>query len=69
MTHSVYKFTMFFDNEFPPEDRQERYVVAATEDDAIDKFHQYLDQLKEKGFAVPTHYSDYPTVELEYVIV
>lgn len=69
MAHSVYTFTLFFNNEYLPEDRQERYVVAETEEDAIDKFHQYLDQQKADGFAAPTHYSYYPTVELANIIV
>ena len=26
--HTVFKFNLFFDGDFKPEDRQERYVVA-----------------------------------------
>ncbi len=67
--HTVFKFVMFFDSECRPEDRQERYVVAKTEDEAIQKFNKYLKHQAEAGFAKPTSYSYYPTVEIEYVIV
>ena len=67
--HTVFKFTMFFDGDFRPEDRQERYVGAKTEAEAIDKFNKYLQHQADAGFAKPTAYSYYPTVEIDYVIV
>lgn len=67
--HTVFKFTMFFDGDFRPEDRQERYVVAKTEDEAIEKFRKYLQHQAANGFAKPTAYSYHPTVEIDYVIV
>ena len=67
--HTVFKFTMFFDGDFRPEDRQERYVVAKTEAEAIDKFNKYLQHQADAGFAKPAAYSYYPTVEIDYVIV
>jgi len=69
MSHGVYKFTMFFDGDFRPQDRQERFVVAETETEAIQKFNKYLEQQAAAGFAKPTAYSYLPTVEIDYVIV
>lgn len=66
---TVFKFVLHFDSDCRPEDRQERYVVANSEDEAIDKFHTYLDHQAKNGFMKPYCYSFYPTVEINYVIV
>ena len=63
---TVYKFKMFFGEEF--EDVQERYVVAKTEDEAIAKFQSYIAWLVAEGFQAPRSYWDYPQVEIDYVI-
>lgn len=64
--YTVYKFKMFFGDSF--EDMQERYVVAKTEDEAIAKFHKYLEELVADGFQAPSSYWDCPTVEIDYCI-
>lgn len=64
--HSVFKFTMFFGSVV---DREERYVVAETEAEAIEKFKKYLHYRSEHGCAKPISYSHDPTVEIDYVIV
>ena len=61
--YTVFKFKMFFGD-----DVQERYVVAKDEDEAINKFESYLMGLATNGFAIPDSYTDYPTVEIDYVI-
>lgn len=66
---TVYKFVMHFDSDFRPEGKQERYVVAMSEEEAMDKFHLYLEAQAEAGFMKPYCYSFYPTVEIDYVIV
>ena len=64
---SVFEFKMFFGDDLL--DPQVRYVVAKSEDEAIDKMEAYMDFLKANALAVPTHYSDYPTVDNYCVIV
>lgn len=66
---TVFTFILNLDPDCDPQDRQERYVVADSEDEAIEKFHQYLMHQKALGFAEPASYSYYPTVELMNVIV
>lgn len=66
---TVFKFVMHFDSDCRPEDRQERYVVAMTEDEAIDKFNLYLLQQEKAGFQKPYCYSFYPTVEIDHCIL
>lgn len=66
---TVFKFIMHFDADCNPEYRQERYVVAMTEDEAIDKFNTYLDKQAAAGFQKPYCYSFYPTVEIDYCIM
>lgn len=64
--HTVFKFAMFFDEDFSY--KQERYVVAETEEEAIEKFHNYLNYMAANGFQAPRSYSAYPVVEIDYVI-
>lgn len=66
---TVYKFVLHFDSDCKPEDRQERYVVATSEDEAMDKFNAYLEKQARNGFMMPYCYSFYPTVEIDYCIM
>lgn len=66
---TVFKFVLHFDSDFRPEYCQERYVVAMTEQEAMDKFHAYLDNQAKAGFQKPYCYSFYPTVEIDYCIM
>ena len=66
---TVFKFVMHFDSDCHPEDRQERYVVALSEEEAIQKFATYLDKQAKAGFLKPYCYSFYPTVEIDYCIM
>ncbi len=66
---TVFTFVVHFDADCDPQFRQERYVVAHTEDEAIEKFNAYLEMQAENGFQKPYCYSFYPTVELQNVIV
>ena len=65
----VFKFVMHFDADCDPMFRQERYVVALTGDEAMEKFHQYLERQHELGFQKPYCYSFYPEVEIGNAIV
>lgn len=51
-----------------PFDKQERYVLADTESEAIMKMQQYRTEMLKKGYA-NFIFSMSPTVELENVIV
>lgn len=64
--YTVYKFNVFFNHDI--DDKHERYVVAESEEAAIAKFEAYIEALNNSGFAKPTSYSLYPTVEIEGVI-
>lgn len=66
---TVFKFVLHFDSDCKPEDRQERYVVALSEEEAIQKFAAYLDKQAKAGFLKPYCYSFYPTVEIDYCIM
>ena len=66
---TVFKFVLHFDSDCRPEDRQERYVVAMSEAEAIDKFSLYMMKQAEAGFMKPYCYSFYPTVEIDYCIM
>ena len=66
---TVFKFVMHFDSDCRPEDKQERYVIAMSEEEAMDKFHLYLKMQAEAGFMKPYCYSFYPTVEIDYCIM
>ena len=66
---TVFKFVLHFDSDCRPDDRQERYVVAMSEAEAMDKFNLYLLQQEKAGFQKPYCYSFYPTVEIDYCIV
>ena len=66
---TVFKFVLHFDSDCKPEDRQERYVVATSQEEAIQKFATYLDKQAKAGFLKPYCYSFYPTVEIDYVIM
>lgn len=61
---TVFKFKVFFGD-----DAQERYVVAKTEDEALEKLEAYFADLAASGFATPTCIADYPTVDNYCVIV
>lgn len=66
---TLFKFVMQFDSDCNPEYRQERYVAATSEEEAIDKFNRYLTQQARAGFQKPYSYSFYPTVEIDYIIM
>ena len=66
---TVFKFVLHFDSDCRPEDRQERYVVATSEEEAMDKFNLYLLQQEKAGFQKPYCYSFYPTVEIDNAII
>ena len=66
---TVFKFVLHFDSDCNPEFRQERYVVATSEDEAMEKFNAYLEKQARNGFQKPYCYSFYPTVEIDYCIV
>ena len=66
---TVFKFVLHFDSDCRPDDRQERYVVAMSEAEAMDKFNLYLLQQEKAGFHKPYCYSFYPTVEIDYCIM
>lgn len=66
---TLFKFVMHFDSDCRPEDRQERYVAANSEAEAMDKFNLYLLQQEKAGFQKPYCYSFYPTVEIDYIIM
>jgi hypothetical protein len=66
---TVFKFVLHFDSDCRPEDRQERYVVATSEAEAMDKFNLYLLRQEKAGFMKPYCYSFYPTVEIDYCIM
>lgn len=51
-----------------PFDKQERYVLANTEAEAIGKMQQYRTEMLKKGYA-NFIFSFNPTVELENVII
>lgn len=66
---TVFKFVLHFDSDCRSEDRQERYVIAMSENEAIEKFDAYLQKQAAKGFQMPYCYSFYPTVELQNAIM
>lgn len=66
---TVFKFVMHFDSDCDPMFRQERYVAATSEQEAMEKFDAYLRKQAEAGFQKPYTYSFYPTVEIDYIIM
>lgn len=65
MTVFCFKIRFEYDD---PCDTQERYVLANTEEEAIEKMFQYRTEMIKKGTA-NFIFSFNPTVELENVIV
>lgn len=66
---AVFKFIMHFDSDCDTMFRQERYVAATSDEEAMDKFDAYLRKQEEAGFQKPYAYSLYPTVEIDYIIM
>lgn len=62
---TVFRFQFFYEI---GDDAQERYVVAATENEAWDKLSAYFEKQHGEGFAIPCSIRD-PEVELENVIL
>ena len=62
---TVFAFQIHYEinDEFP----QERYVIAETAEQAIEKLGQYFEAQHKEGLAIPEYISD-PYVELEHVI-
>lgn len=63
MTVFVFQIHYEIGDEFP----QERYVIAETEEQAIEKLNRHFETQRKEGFAVPESIS-YPIVELNNVI-
>ena len=66
---TVFKFVMHFDSDCNPQFRQERYVVAMNQEQAIAKFNVQLWNQANAGFQKPYSYTYYPTVEIDYCIM
>ena len=62
---SVFEFKIFFE----AGDIQSRFVLAKSEDEAIEKMEAYMEYLKANALEVPIRYSDYPIVDTYCVIV
>ena len=62
---TVFRFRFFYEID---DDAQERYVVAATENEAWDKLNAYFEKQHGEGLATPCSICN-PEVELENVIL
>ena len=62
---TVFRFTIYYPNS---DDTQVRYVIAETEEEAIEKMEEYRRSVRYDGGA-SFDFSYNPTVELENVII
>ena len=63
---TVFRFHVYFESDKAC--IQQRFVVADSEEEAIEKIEKYSDDLVAKGFDRLIWLGCAPTVELEYVI-
>lgn len=63
---TVFRFNIVFEGD--RESVQQRFVVADTEEEAIEKIEKYSEDLVAKGFDRCIWLGCAPAVELEYVI-
>lgn len=69
MVHQVFDFKIAFEGDFENGfEPQHRYVVASTEEEAVEKLEKHNTAMQKLGYA-PFEIVGYPTVELDYVIV
>ena len=65
---TVFKFKVRFEGD-DYNQTQVRFVLAPTEEQAIRKMEEYCEGLENRGFAKLHIISDYPTVEIDGVII
>lgn len=68
-SHDVYMVKLFFNSPFDiDEDYQTRYIVAESEDEAMDKITAHYEMMSKLGYAKPVYISD-PILEIPGVII